>query len=67
MATALEYAQSNGDRFLQQLEALTRIPSVSTDPAFAADVQRAADPKREYRQGYGVVRSSARIGSRHCW
>ncbi|MFW5689033.1 MAG: dipeptidase [Spirochaetota bacterium] len=43
MATALEYAAEHGDRFLTELEALTRIPSVSTDPAFAPDVARAAE------------------------
>ncbi|MBC7811583.1 MAG: dipeptidase [Burkholderiales bacterium] len=43
MVTALEYAQSHHEQFLEQLEAFVRIPSVSTDPAHAEDVRRAAE------------------------
>lgn len=43
MASALEYAGTNAERFLAQLEDLTRIPSVSTDPAFAGEIRRAAE------------------------
>lgn len=43
MATALEYAKRNGGKFLDQLEELARIPSVSTDPGYAEDVKRAAE------------------------
>ncbi len=39
---ALEYARANRPRFLEELKALLRIPSVSTDPAHAPDVRRAA-------------------------
>ena len=39
---AVEFAKSNGDRFVEELKALLRIPSVSTDPERAGDVRRAA-------------------------
>lgn len=37
------YLQANKDRFLDELLALLRIPSVSADPAFKTDVAKAAD------------------------
>jgi len=37
------YAQTHHDRFYAQLHDLIRIPSISTQPAHAADVQRAAE------------------------
>ena len=40
---AVAYAQAHGDRFLDELKALLRIPSISTDPARVADVRRAAE------------------------
>jgi acetylornithine deacetylase/succinyl-diaminopimelate desuccinylase-like protein len=39
----IEYAHANADTFREQLFTLLRIPSVSTDPTHAADVQRAAE------------------------
>ena len=42
MPTPVQYADANRDRFLQSLLKLARIPSVSTDPAYAEDVGRAA-------------------------
>ncbi|NBC30504.1 MAG: hypothetical protein GVY29_11020 [Spirochaetes bacterium] len=42
MPTALGYAGGNSERFLAELEDLTRIPSISTDPAYAGEVERAA-------------------------
>jgi len=41
--TAHSYAQSHQERFLEQLKTLIRIPSISTLPQHAADVQRAAE------------------------
>ncbi len=41
--TALAFAQSNSPRFVEELKALLRIPSISTDPAHAADTRRAAE------------------------
>jgi acetylornithine deacetylase/succinyl-diaminopimelate desuccinylase-like protein len=39
---AVEFAKSNGERFVEELKALLRIPSISTDPERAGDVRRAA-------------------------
>ena len=39
---AVAFAKENGDRFVEELKSLLRIPSISTDPARAADVRRAA-------------------------
>jgi acetylornithine deacetylase/succinyl-diaminopimelate desuccinylase-like protein len=39
---AVAFAKQNGDRFVDELKSLLRIPSISTDPARVADVRRAA-------------------------
>ncbi|MFN8466722.1 MAG: dipeptidase [Caldilineaceae bacterium] len=40
---AREYARANGERFLQELFEMLRIPSLSGDPAHAEDVRRTAE------------------------
>ncbi|MEX0329786.1 MAG: dipeptidase [Puniceicoccaceae bacterium] len=40
---ALDYGIANSERFLRELEALTCIPSISTDPAYDQDIKRAAE------------------------
>jgi acetylornithine deacetylase/succinyl-diaminopimelate desuccinylase-like protein len=40
---ALEYAATNRERFLEELKAFVRIPSISTDPAAVPDMQLAAE------------------------
>ncbi len=40
---AVNFAQNNAVRFVDELKALLRIPSISTDPKHAADVRRAAE------------------------
>lgn len=40
---ARAYARASGERFLGELIEVLRIPSVSTDPAHAGDIRRAAD------------------------
>ncbi len=40
---ALEYAQRNQGRFLDELKEVLTIPSISTDPEHAADMQRGAE------------------------
>jgi len=40
---AVGYAKENGERFVEELKALLRIPSISTDPERAADVRHAAE------------------------
>ena len=43
LTAAVAFAKDNGDRFVEELKALIRIPSVSTDPERAGDVRRAAE------------------------
>jgi acetylornithine deacetylase/succinyl-diaminopimelate desuccinylase-like protein len=52
---ALDYAQKHADAWLAELEELARIPSVSTDPAFAADVKRAAEWLAERMRTAGLA------------
>ncbi len=42
MTAAVAFAKDNGDRFVEELKAFIRIPSISTDPAHRADVRQAA-------------------------
>lgn len=42
MTTAYDYAENNADKFVTQLKEWVTIPSVSTDPAYEASVQQAA-------------------------
>ena len=43
MEDALAYAQAHHDAFVEELNDLLRIPSISADPAHAGDVRRAAE------------------------
>ncbi len=52
--TALQYAHKNYDRFLGEYKEILRIPSVSTDPARAGDVQRAAEWLVSQLRGLGM-------------
>jgi acetylornithine deacetylase/succinyl-diaminopimelate desuccinylase-like protein len=40
---AVEFARENKGRFVEELKALLRIPSISTDPERVGDVRRAAE------------------------
>ncbi len=42
MDAALQYARDHADRFVEELKAWLRIPSISTDPAHAAQTRQAA-------------------------
>jgi acetylornithine deacetylase/succinyl-diaminopimelate desuccinylase-like protein len=48
------YLDSNKQRFLDELLELLRIPSVSADPAYAADVQRMAQATAEHLRAAGL-------------
>ncbi|MDT0631085.1 dipeptidase [Rubrivirga sp. S365] len=43
MDSALQYARDHADRFVEELKAWLRIPSISTDPEHDAQTRRAAD------------------------
>jgi acetylornithine deacetylase/succinyl-diaminopimelate desuccinylase-like protein len=40
---AIQYAHTHQDQFLQELEAFCEIPSISTDPQYAAEMQKCAN------------------------
>ena len=42
VGAAVAFAQENKGRFVEELKALLRIPSISTDPERVGDVRRAA-------------------------
>ena len=42
LTAAVAFAKDNGDRFVEELQALLRIPSISTDPERVDDVRKAA-------------------------
>lgn len=55
--TALRYAQANQERFLEELKEFLRIPSISTQPAYTKDVERAAAWLREHLLMAGFPRA----------
>lgn len=54
MATVDAYIESNKDRFLNELLDLLRIPSVSADPAYKADVARCAEAVKQRLEEAGM-------------
>jgi acetylornithine deacetylase/succinyl-diaminopimelate desuccinylase-like protein len=54
--SARRYAREHGAQFVQELFELLRIPSLSGDPAHAADVRRAAAWLEAHMQGLGLDR-----------
>ncbi len=57
MDAALSYADAHLDTFVEQLEDLLRIPSVSTDSAYADEVQRAAEWLADHFDAIGLQHS----------
>ncbi len=57
MNTALSYAENHADRFVGELKELLRIPSVSTDSAYADEVQRAAEWLTDHFDDIGMEHS----------
>ncbi|HXF81855.1 MAG TPA: dipeptidase [bacterium] len=53
--SASSYARDHRARFLEELKALIRIPSISALPAHADDVRRAAEWLHEHLQGLGFA------------
>ena len=43
LQSSIDYAQAHTDAFIEQYKDFLRIPSIGADPAYRADVRRAAD------------------------
>jgi acetylornithine deacetylase/succinyl-diaminopimelate desuccinylase-like protein len=53
--TARQYSRTHAERFRHDLHELLRIPSISTDPAYAGEVQRAAAWLAEHLRNLGAA------------
>ena len=51
---ALDYAHQNRERFLNELMEVLKIPSISTDAEYNADVQRAAEWMADHLKKLGI-------------
>ena len=58
MSKLISYYEENGDRFIEGLKELLRIPSISALPAHQADVRRAADFWLMTSGGWGSIPSN---------
>jgi acetylornithine deacetylase/succinyl-diaminopimelate desuccinylase-like protein len=56
MTDALAYAERHADPFVEQLQDLLRIPSISTDPEYDAETRRAAEWLRDELARIGMDR-----------
>jgi len=65
MDAALSYAEDRFDRFVGELEDLLRIPSVSTDSAYADDVNRAAQWLANHFDEIGMNESEVVVTDGH--
>ncbi len=65
MDVALSYADEHFDRFLGELEHLLRIPSISTDSAYADDVNRAARWLSNHFEEIGLEKSKVVVTEGH--
>jgi len=65
MDAALSYAEDRFDTFLGELEDLLRIPSVSTDSAYADDVNRAANWLADHFSDIGMQESEVVVTDGH--
>ena len=54
MASVEEHIETNKDRFLNELLDLLRIPSVSADPKYKADVARCAEKVKTRMEEAGL-------------
>jgi acetylornithine deacetylase/succinyl-diaminopimelate desuccinylase-like protein len=54
MNDSLSYLDAHKDRAVHELQELLRIPSISTEPDFAPEVQRCAEWLRDHLSGIGM-------------
>jgi acetylornithine deacetylase/succinyl-diaminopimelate desuccinylase-like protein len=52
---ARQYSRDHGERFLRELQEVLRIPSVSTDPAHAEDIERTAEWLANHLRALGAA------------
>lgn len=55
MDALTQYLENNRDRFVEDLKAILRIPSVSADPAYKADVRRCAEHLAGHLKAIGMT------------
>lgn len=65
MNAVASYVRDRQDRYLEQLKDFLRIPSISTDPGHAGDVERAADWVRRRLEAAGCTRTEVHPTARH--
>lgn len=65
MQKALDYAQAHAAQFQHELNDLIRIPSVSTDPAYRAEVRKAADWLIDHLKALGLETELIEKEGRH--
>ncbi len=65
LSQALDYARNNHQRFLEELKELIRIPSVSTDPQSAAEMEKAAAWVADQLRALGVSEVAICPTARH--
>ena len=65
MSVAAEFVRAHQSRHLDELKDILRIPSISTDPARAKDVQRAAEWVEARLKRAGCTKTQIYPTSRH--
>jgi len=65
LSDAIQYAQDQRARFLEELTHFCKIPSISTDEKYKDDVRRAADWLAEYFKRMGMLRTLVFPTARH--
>ncbi len=56
MDAALDYARQHADRFVEELKAWLRIPSISTDPDYAPQTRQAAEWLADNLRAIGIAK-----------
>ena len=67
MKDVVAFIDANRQRFVDELIEWVSIPSVSSDPARAPDVQRSAEHLAAHLRGLGAHRAEVWPTPGHCW
>lgn len=65
LQNALQYARKNNEKFLSTFKEILTIPSVSTDPAHASDIRKAADWLAIQLRGLGMQKVKIFTTAKH--